>query len=158
MVLLAELAGDVRQRTVGELSGDVHRDMARRSQPLIATRIVHLFDRQPVGLGHPLFDERDRNADWALRYGVFQYFRRQLDRNRRARQRREGNDPDEPALEFADAKRDNFCNERGNFVGNRAFSVSAFLRRIASRVSRSGGWISVSSPHSKRERSRDSSV
>jgi hypothetical protein len=33
-----------------------------------------------------------------------------------------------------------------------------FLRRIAMRVSRSGGWMSVISPHSKRERSRSSSV
>ena len=37
-------------------------------------------------------------------------------------------------------------------------SVFTFLRRIAMRVSRSGGWMSVISPHSKRERSRSSSV
>ena len=37
-------------------------------------------------------------------------------------------------------------------------SVLTFLRRIAIRVSRSGGWMSVISPHSKRERSRSSSV
>ncbi|KFC49760.1 hypothetical protein GY12_25265 [Micrococcus luteus] len=35
-------------------------------------------------------------------------------------------------------------------------SASAFFRRIAMRVSRSGGWMSVISPHSKRERSRSS--
>ena len=35
-------------------------------------------------------------------------------------------------------------------------SICAFLRRIAMRVSRSGGWMSVISPHSKRERSRSS--
>ena len=37
-------------------------------------------------------------------------------------------------------------------------SVIAFLRRIAMRVSRSGGWMSVIRPHSKRERSRSSRV
>ena len=37
-------------------------------------------------------------------------------------------------------------------------SVLTFLRRIAIRVSRSGGWMSVISPHSNRERSRSSSV
>ena len=37
-------------------------------------------------------------------------------------------------------------------------SVLTFLRRIAMRVSRSGGWMSVIRPHSKRERSRSSSV
>ncbi len=42
--------------------------------------------------------------------------------------------------------------------GTGMFSLPAFLRRMASRVSRSGAWISVSSPHSNRERSRASSV
>ena len=37
-------------------------------------------------------------------------------------------------------------------------SVCTFLRRIAIRVSRSGGWMSVMSPHSNRERSRASRV
>ena len=37
-------------------------------------------------------------------------------------------------------------------------SVFTFLRRIAMRVSRSGGWMSVIRPHSKRLRSRASSV
>ncbi len=37
-------------------------------------------------------------------------------------------------------------------------SVFTFFRRIAMRVSRSGGWMSVISPHSNRERSRASSV
>src|SRR3712207_7940970 len=38
------------------------------------------------------------------------------------------------------------------------WSISAFLRRIAIRVSRSGGWISVTRPHSKRETRRFSRV
>ena len=37
-------------------------------------------------------------------------------------------------------------------------SCAAFLRRIAIRVSNSGGWISVIKPHSKRERNRSSKV
>ena len=37
-------------------------------------------------------------------------------------------------------------------------SWTAFLRRIAIRVSRSGGWTSVIRPHSNRLRSRSSSV
>ena len=37
-------------------------------------------------------------------------------------------------------------------------SMAAFLRRIAIRVSRSGGWTSVISPHSNRLRSRSSSA
>ena len=37
-------------------------------------------------------------------------------------------------------------------------SASAFLRRMASRVSNSGGWMSVIRPHSNRVRSRSSSV
>ncbi len=37
-------------------------------------------------------------------------------------------------------------------------SCTAFLRRMAIRVSSSGGWTSVISPHSKRFRSRSSSV
>ena len=37
-------------------------------------------------------------------------------------------------------------------------SVLTFLRRIAMRVSRSGGWMSVIRPHSNRERSRSSRV
>ena len=36
--------------------------------------------------------------------------------------------------------------------------VFTFLRRIAIRVSRSGGWMSVIRPDSNRERSRSSSV
>ncbi len=38
------------------------------------------------------------------------------------------------------------------------FSASAFFLRMATLVSRSGGWMSAISPHSKRERSRSSSV
>ncbi len=41
--------------------------------------------------------------------------------------------------------------------GTPSRSYSHFLRRIAMRVSRSGGWTSVISPHSKRLRSRSSS-
>ena len=37
-------------------------------------------------------------------------------------------------------------------------SIAAFLRRIAMRVSRSGGWTSVIRPHSNRLRSRSSSA
>ena len=37
-------------------------------------------------------------------------------------------------------------------------SVLTRLRRIAMRVSRSGGWMSVIRPHSNRERNRSSSV
>ena len=37
-------------------------------------------------------------------------------------------------------------------------SCAAFLRRIAIRVSRSGAWTSLISPHSNRVRSRSSSV
>ena len=37
-------------------------------------------------------------------------------------------------------------------------SVVTFFRRIAMRVSRSGGWMSVMRPHSNRERRRSSSV
>ena len=37
-------------------------------------------------------------------------------------------------------------------------SVLTFFRRIAMRVSRSGGWMSVISPHSNRDRRRASSV
>ena len=37
-------------------------------------------------------------------------------------------------------------------------SIAAFLRRIAMRVSRSGGWTSVMRPHSNRLRSRSSSA
>ena len=37
-------------------------------------------------------------------------------------------------------------------------SCAAFLRKIAIRVSNSGGWISVIKPHSNRERSRSSNV
>jgi hypothetical protein len=37
-------------------------------------------------------------------------------------------------------------------------SVLTFLLRIAMRVSRSGGWMSVISPHSNRDRRRSSSV
>ena len=42
-------------------------------------------------------------------------------------------------------------------AGAESRSAAAFLRRIAIRVSRSGGWTSVSRPHSKRLRSRSSS-
>ena len=51
-----------------------------------------------------------------------------------------------------------FAMNESTSSGTGIFSDSAFLRRIASRVSRSGCWMSVSSPHSNRERSRDSSV
>ena len=37
-------------------------------------------------------------------------------------------------------------------------SVCTFLRRMAMRVSRSGGWMSVISPHSNRDRRRASRV
>ena len=42
--------------------------------------------------------------------------------------------------------------------GALSLSWAAFLRKIAIRVSSSGGWISVIKPHSKRERSRSSKV
>ena len=42
--------------------------------------------------------------------------------------------------------------------GTARLSVSAFICRIARRVSRSGGWMSVMRPHSNRVRSRSSSV
>ena len=40
--------------------------------------------------------------------------------------------------------------------GIRIFSFSTFFRRMAIRVSMSGGWMSVTSPHSKREARRSS--
>ena len=42
--------------------------------------------------------------------------------------------------------------------GTWVVSRSAFLRRMARRVSRSGGWMSVISPHLNRVRSRSSRV
>ena len=43
-------------------------------------------------------------------------------------------------------------------AGTGLWSRSAFLRRMASRVSRSGGWMSVMRPHLNRLRRRSSSV
>ena len=43
-------------------------------------------------------------------------------------------------------------------LGISIFSAAAFLRRIATFISRSGGWMSAIRPHSKRERRRSSSV
>ena len=42
--------------------------------------------------------------------------------------------------------------------GSLTFSASAFLLRMATLVSRSGGWMSAIRPHSKRERRRSSRV
>ena len=43
-------------------------------------------------------------------------------------------------------------------LGTSTFSAAAFLRMIATFISRSGGWMSAIRPHSKRERRRSSSV
>ncbi len=43
-------------------------------------------------------------------------------------------------------------------MGISTFSAAAFLRMIATFISRSGGWMSAIRPHSNRERSRSSSV
>ncbi len=42
--------------------------------------------------------------------------------------------------------------------GTSTFSAAAFLRMIATFISRSGGWMSAISPHSNRDRSRSSRV
>ena len=89
-----------------------------------------------------------------LRDGILEGVGGQVDGDRRARQRGEGDDANQRALEFADIRGDDLGDERGHLVGDWDFLGSAFLRRIASRVSRSGGWMSVSKPHSNRERSR----
>ena len=55
--------------------------------------------------------------------------------------------------------RDVLGDEREHGVGNPVEVLdSAFLRRIASRVSNSGGWMSVMSPHLKDVRRRSSMV
>ena len=84
----------------------------------------------------------------------------ELDRHRPAGERGERDDADERALELADVRRDAAGDEREH-LRRRARGCrpsSTFLRRIAMRVSRSGGWMSVMRPHSNRERSRSSSV
>ena len=43
-------------------------------------------------------------------------------------------------------------------LGISIFSAAAFLRMIATFISRSGGWMSAIKPHSNRERSRSSRV
>ena len=95
----------------------------------------------------------------ALREDVLQHVLRELDRHRPAGERRERDDAGERALELADVRRDPAGDEGEDLrIVSRISSVFTFLRRIAIRVSRSGGWMSVIRPHSKRERRRSSSV
>jgi hypothetical protein len=56
-------------------------------------------------------------------------------------------------VEIRDAMKDRTCGS-ATWIP----SVFTFLRRMAIRVSRSGGWMSVISPHSNLDRSRSSSV
>src|SRR5579871_1178867 len=48
VILLTEVARDLGQRVVRELGGNIHRDLARGGEALIAPAVVHLLDRQTV--------------------------------------------------------------------------------------------------------------
>jgi hypothetical protein len=68
----------------------------------------------------------------------------------------ERGDPDERPLELADVRGDLRGDELQHLVRAIRRSCMVFLRRIAMRVSRSGGWMSVIRPHSNRLRMRSS--
>ena len=72
---------------------------------------------------------------------------------------REGVQRDEHPFELADVAVAPVAMKSADVVGAaRPRAVSAFFLRMATLVSKSGGWMSAIRPHSKRERSRSSSV
>src|SRR5579885_3365077 len=156
VVTTAKLGADLQPGGVGLLTHDVHGDLARPDDFAIPLLAAHEGRVDAVvaadtfqHLGHGQVSER-----LAIGVEVFERLHGEADSQRGLLQRGVGNDAIKRAFQFAHAfalwPRD-IVDHRG---GTLKRSDSVLERRIASRCSYSGGWISASRPHSKRERRR----
>ena len=126
VVAPAELLADLRQRAVGELAAEVHRDLARidweRRSPVSSCMVMPNARRRSAG------SARRRSRASRPAEDVFQHLLGQLHGHRPAGQRREGDDAREGALELADVRGDPARDEGRNLCpgrGSRPSSPSA---------------------------------
>src|SRR5919197_182076 len=61
VVAAAELLADLRERRVGELAGEIHRDLSRIDDVLRALVAAQLAQREPEALRDELLDPLDRD-------------------------------------------------------------------------------------------------
>src|SRR5215204_3104755 len=86
----AELLADLRQRRVGELAREVHRDLARVHDVLGALVAAELLEREPEAVGDGFLDPLDRDGgELALWEDISKHVLREVDRHRPAGERRE---------------------------------------------------------------------
>src|SRR2546421_2550853 len=106
VVAAAELLADLRERRIGELAREVHRDLAGIDDVLRASVAGELFEREAEALRDEFLDPLDRDlGGLALREDVAQDVLCEGDGHRAAGQRREGDDARERTLEVADGRR-----------------------------------------------------
>ena len=96
-IAASELLPDHRQRRVGELARQVHRDLPRIRDRLRPPRADELVERDAEPLRDRLLDPRDRHLRrcFALRVDVAKDVLRELDGQRAVRERRERDDAGE---------------------------------------------------------------
>ena len=151
---------DLRQRQVGELAAQVHRDLPGVDQRAAAGGPAQVLHRQAEVLGGRRHDRRP--GDLRAAVGGDQVLEHEL--GQRTGRPAAGSAWRRPSPGSARPRARGCCvaillaMNSSTSGGACSRSCAAFLRRIAMRVSRSGGWTSVIRPHSKRVRSRSSSV
>ena len=141
-----------------ERLAQIHRDLARHRHGLRVVARLQLADLQLVVVGDELLNRLDRDRLVVLIDDVSQHFLRELQRDLPSGQRGIGDQADQRSLELADVRLDRPAMYIATLSGSGTASASAFRLRIATFVSRSGGWMSAINPHSKRDRSRSSSA
>src|SRR6266508_6700069 len=106
VVAAGELARDLWQWGIRQLSREIHRDLARIDDVLRAALAAELLHREPEAVGDRRLDALDRDF-WGLtlREDVLEHVLGELDRHRPAGQAREGDDAGERAFELADVGR-----------------------------------------------------
>jgi hypothetical protein len=117
VVFLAEFARDLGQRCVGKVARQIHRDLARYRQALVAALALKLLLRDAVEAGHLLLNEGYRYlAQRHLVNFVAQHIGSQLDGQRLLVERRVGSELDERAFQLTYVGRYDLGNVRGYFV------------------------------------------
>ena len=117
VVLAAEGAADLGERGVGELAGEVHRDLAGEGDGLGAVLGPHVGELDAEELGRLPLDVLDGDDLLFLAPEVGEDLLGELDAHLAAGERAEGDHPGERALDLADVGLDAAGDEVGDVVG-----------------------------------------
>src|SRR5690349_1194272 len=104
MVLAAERAADLRQRGMGELTGEIHRDLAGERHRLRAVLRLEVGELDPVGLRHLALNLFDRDDLLFLAPEIAEHFLSEVDRHLASGERTKRDHARERAFELPNVR------------------------------------------------------